>query len=60
MALLFPGGVKGRNFFVHEAAKAAAKGFVIGIEQGTWNHDCHLSDVEESIYTERLLGESLY
>ena len=38
VALLFPGFVVGGDFLVHEAAKAVAKGFVVGVEKGAFDH----------------------
>jgi hypothetical protein len=38
VALLFPGLVEGRDFLVDEAAEAVAEGFVVGAEQGAFDH----------------------
>jgi hypothetical protein len=39
IALLFPVGVERGNFFVHEAAKAVAEGFMVGGEEAAVNHE---------------------
>ena len=52
-------GYNRRAKFLHEAAKAVAKGFVVGVEKGAFDHGvtCKTGGL---IYTKRLLGKSLY
>jgi hypothetical protein len=44
--LLFPCLVERGNFFVHELSKTVAKGFVVGIEKGAFNHGVIYKTVE--------------
>ena len=44
IALLFPAVVERGDFLLHKTAEAVAKRFVVGVEEGAFDHGCHLSD----------------
>jgi hypothetical protein len=52
--------VKGRNFLVDKFAKAVAKGFVVGGEEGSFDHGSALMGVWLGIFRKQMLCKKEY